>query len=157
MRSPVRLALLFLPLLLLTSHAQRGGDPIERIREAEIKADLFALAGDPMRGREGGTLDELTASAWIAERARQAGLQPAGDNGTYFQFFPLERYRVSPSSVVTLGGKALRMGRDVVPDNTVLADVDAPVVVAQADALSGMALAGKALVVKYVPPPAPAA
>ena len=41
MRSPVRFALLFLPLLLLTSHAQRGGDPIERIREAEIKADLL--------------------------------------------------------------------------------------------------------------------
>lgn len=110
-----------------------------------------------MRGREGGTLDEMNASMWIAERARQAGLEPAGDNGTYFQFFPLERYRVSPSSVVTLGGKTLRMGRDVVPDNTVLADVDAPVIVAQADALAGVAMAGKALVVRYVPPPAPAA
>ena len=51
-----------------------------------------------MRGREGGTLDEMTASVWLAERAREAGLQPAGDNGTYFQFFPLERFRVSPSS-----------------------------------------------------------
>ena len=48
-----------------------------------------------MRGREGGTLDEMTASAWVAERAREAGLLPAGDNGTYFQFFPLERFRVS--------------------------------------------------------------
>ena len=73
----------------------RNPDPIDRIREAEIKADLFALAGDAMRGREGGTLDEMTASVWVAERARAAGLQPAGDNGTYFQFFPLERFRVS--------------------------------------------------------------
>ncbi|MEX2661105.1 MAG: hypothetical protein WD227_04205 [Vicinamibacterales bacterium] len=102
MRSPSRLSLLVLPLLLVTSSAQRGGDPIEHIREAELKADLFALAGDDTRGREGGTLDELTASAWIAERARAAGLQPAGDNGTYFQFFPLERFRVSASSSVTL-------------------------------------------------------
>ena len=53
-------------------------DPIDRIREADLKRDLFALAGDEMRGREGGTLDEMTASMWIAERARQAGLQPAG-------------------------------------------------------------------------------
>lgn len=137
--------------------AAHAADPIDRIRQDELKADLFTLAGDAMRGREGGTLDEMTASMWIAERARQAGLLPAGDNGTYFQFFPLERFRVSPSSVVSLGGKALRMGRDVVPDNTVLADVDVPVVMATADALAGLTLTGKALVVRYVPPPAPAA
>src|SRR6188508_528398 len=117
----------------LTGAGAQQQAPIDRIREADLKADLFTLAGDAMRGREGGTLDELTASMWIAERARQAGLQPAGDNGTFFQFFPLERFRVSPSSSVTLGGKVLRMGRDVLPDNTVLANVDAPVVVAQAD------------------------
>src|SRR5204862_1474922 len=117
---------------------------------------LFALAGDAMGGGEGGTLDELTASAWIAERARQAGLLPAGDNGTYFQFFPLERFRVSASSPVAIGGKTLRMGRDVVTDNTVLASVDAPVVVAKAEALASLDLAGKALVVRYVPAaPAP--
>jgi hypothetical protein len=85
--------------------AQRANDPISRITEADIKRDLFALAGDEMRGREGGTLDEMTASVWLAERAREAGLQPAGENGTYFQFFPLERYRVSASSPVTIGGK----------------------------------------------------
>ncbi len=87
------------------------------------------LAGDDMRGREGGTLDEMAASVWLAERAREAGLQPAGDNGTYFQFFPLERYRVSASSPVTLGGKKLVMGKDVVPDATLLANVDAPVAI----------------------------
>ncbi|MEO5898449.1 MAG: M28 family peptidase [Vicinamibacterales bacterium] len=161
MRSPVRFALLFLPLLLLTSHAQRGGDAIERIREAEIKADLFALAGDDTRGREGGTLDELTASAWIAERARAAGLQPAGDNGTYFQFFPLERFRVSASSSVTLAGKALRMGTDVVTDAVVLAHVDAPTVLLNQEVLSsseggklaGMRLQERVVVVRYVPAP----
>jgi hypothetical protein len=141
-------------------------DPIERIREAEIKQDLFTLAGDAMRGREGGTLDEMTASAWVAERAREAGLVPAGDNGTYFQFFPLERVRVSASSTVSLGGTALRMGRDVVPDMPVLATVDAPIVVAPADTIPAAAPAngqappaparpewkGKVLVVRYPTP-----
>lgn len=126
-------------------------DPMTRIREAEIKADLFALAGDDMRGREGGTLDEMTASMWIAERARQAGLQPAGDHGTYFQFFPLERYRTSAGSQVTLGGAKLVMGRDVVIDAPVLADVDAPVVTATAESAATAGAAGKALVVRYVP------
>ena len=126
-------------------------DPIEKIREADLKKDLFALAGDAMRGREGGTLDEMTASAWVAERAREAGLQPAGDNDTYFQFFPLERMRVSASSTVTLDGKALLMGRDVVPSNTVGARVDAPITVAAGDSLEGLVLKDRALAVRYAP------
>src|SRR6478736_10567804 len=129
----MRFATLGLVLTLALTGAQGSSD---RIREGDLKADLFALAGDAMRGREGGTLDELTASAWVAERAREAGLVPAGDNGTYFQFFPLERVRVSASSTVSLGGTALRMGRDVVPDMPVLATVDAPIVVAPADTIS---------------------
>ena len=134
----------------LASVAVQGAqDPIDRIREADIKADLFALAGDALRGREGGTLDELTASAWVAERAREAGLQPAGDNGTYFQFFPLQRFRVSASSQVAIGGKALRVGRDVVTDTTVLADVDAPLIVADADALAGLDLKGRAVALTF--------
>jgi len=126
-------------------------DPIDRIRESEIKADLFALAGDAMRGREAGTLDELTASAWVAERARAAGLQPAGDNGTYFQFFPINRLRVSASSTVTLDGKALRMGTDVITDQLVAANVDVPITVADGDKVDGLALKDRGLVVRYAP------
>jgi hypothetical protein len=126
-------------------------DPIDQIRDADLKRDLFALAGDAMRGREGGTLDEMTASAWVAERAREAGLLPAGDNGTYFQFFPLERSRVSASSTVMFDGKPLRMGRDVIPDNAVLANVDAPVTIAAAEALDGLTIKDRVLVVRYAP------
>jgi len=137
--------------------AAQAPDPIERIREADIKSDLFALAGDAMRGREGGTLDEMTASAWVAERAREAGLLPAGDNGTYFQFFPLERFRVSAGSTVTLDGKALRMGRDVLTDAIVVANVDAPLTVAPDNkdskdgTFDGLTLKDRVLVVRYAP------
>ncbi|HEX5216889.1 MAG TPA: M28 family peptidase [Vicinamibacterales bacterium] len=141
----------------VTVGSAQKSDPIEKIRESEIKDDLFTLAGDAMRGREGGTLDEMAASVWVAERARAAGLLPAGDNGTYFQFFPLERFRVSASSTVTLGGKKLVMGRDAVTDGTVLANVDAPVIVVSPDALTGADLKDKTLVVRYAPPAAPAA
>jgi len=158
MPSTTRLAFVLVPLLVVTGYAQRGRDPIDRIREDEIKADLFALAGDATRGREGGTIDELSASAWLAERARAAGLLPAGDNGTYFQFFPLERFRVSAGSSVALAGKTLRMGRDAVTDAIVVAQIDAPAIVASAealtadDAIAALALKGRALVVRYVPP-----
>jgi hypothetical protein len=162
MRSAARLLLFFLPVLFVAPHAQRARDPkdpIDRIREDEIKADLFALAGDPTRGREGGTIDELSASAWLAERARAAGMLPAGDNGTYFQFFPLERLRVSASSSVALAGQRLQMGKDVVTDAIVLAHVDAPVIVATSealaspDALAALGLKDRALVVRYVAAP----
>ena len=122
--------------MLLTAGA-RGQDPIERIREGEIRDDLFTLAGDAMRGREAGTVDEMAASVWLAERARAVGLQPAGDNGTFFQFFPLERMRVSTASVITLGGKPLQMGRDVIVDAPIVATVDAPVVTLAAETLTG--------------------
>jgi hypothetical protein len=131
-----------------------GQDPIQRITEADLRGDLFALAGDATRGREGGTLDELSASAWLAERARAAGLEPAGDNGTYFQFFPLERFRVSSGSRVALAGHVLLMGTDVVPDNAVLANVAAPIVVAadaSPEALGSLRLDGRALVVRFAP------
>ena len=144
--------------LVLTIGAIGAGsqDPIDRIREADLKNDLFALAGDAMRGREAGTLDELTASAWIAERARAAGLQPAGDNGTYFQFFPIERLRISTTSTVTIDGKALGMGRDVLPDATIAAAVDAPITVADGDNVEGLALKDRVLVVRYAPAEPPA-
>jgi len=129
----------------------RTADPIDRIREGDIKSDLFALAGDAMRGREAGTLDELTASAWIVEHARAAGLQPAGDNGTYLQFLPIERLRISTTSSVALDGKPLAMGRDVVPDATIVGNLDAPVTVADGDSVDGLALTDRVLVVRYAP------
>ena len=146
--------LLTVILVVIAAGAGSAGtqDPIDRIRESDIKEDLFTLAGDAMRGREGGTLDEMHASMWLAERARAAGLQPAGDNGTYFQFFPLERFRVSPGSVVEVAGQRLRMGRDVIVDAPVLAHADATVVIAQPDALTGLDLKNRVLVVRYAPP-----
>ena len=52
------------------------------IRQQDIKTDIFEMAGDHFRGREAGTLDELKAAAWLADKARAAGLRPAGDDGT---------------------------------------------------------------------------
>jgi hypothetical protein len=70
------------------SRAADAPPGLAAIREADLRRDMEALAGDAMRGREAGTLDELRASAWLAERARAAGLEPAGEDGTYFQFWP---------------------------------------------------------------------
>ncbi|SET80096.1 M28 family peptidase [Hymenobacter actinosclerus] len=93
------------------------------IKEADLRRDLFALAGDKYRGREAGTLDELRASSWLAEQMRAIGMQPAGDDGTYFQWFQLRRTRLTPASTLSIGGRALRPGHEAV----VVAPVDAQV------------------------------
>jgi hypothetical protein len=97
------------------------------LREDDIRRDLFALAGDAMRGREAGTADELRASMWIAEQLAKAGLEPAGDDGTWFQLFPLRRATQSANSRVSLGGQALTLWRDVAVLGLSGADLDAPV------------------------------
>lgn len=126
---------------------------LDAIREDELKADLFALAGDHFRGREAGTLDELRASAWLAERARAAGLAPAGDDGTYFQFWPMARVRPSTSTTVRVDQTAFPLHTDAVILSLGAAAVDAPLIdggdlraAARAD------VAGKAVVVQITKP-----
>ncbi len=97
--------------------AQPAPPALAAIRESDLRRDLFAMAGDSMRGREAGTLDELRAAVWTAERAREAGLKPAGDDGTYFQWWPMRRVRLVPerSTIAATGAAPLVWGRDVVP------------------------------------------
>ncbi|WP_461088275.1 M28 family peptidase [Spirosoma gilvum] len=116
----------------VTSQAQskttQTANAASAIKESDIKRDLFALAGDHFRGREGGSLDELKASAWIADQLRAMGLQPAGDDGTFFQFFHIQRTRITETSRLTIGTHALTHGQDAFILAPAIASVDAPLV-----------------------------
>ena len=93
---------------------------MREIREADLKRDLYAMAAPAMRGREGGTNDELRASMWVADQYKKIGLAPAGDDGTWFQWFIITRTRVSvPASRVTIGGQTKGLYGDVIPLATV--------------------------------------
>lgn len=90
------------------------------ITQADIKRDLFAMASPAMRGREGGTIDELRASVWVAEQYAKIGLVPMGDNGTWYQWFNMVRTRVSSvASSASVAGRALGVFRDITPYNVV--------------------------------------
>ena len=90
---------------------------IQAIREQDLKRDLYALAGDEMRGREAGTLDEMRASMWLAEEMRKIGLQPHGEGGSWFQWWNMRRTRISTR--VELGDASaasrLRLWTDITP------------------------------------------
>ena len=90
------LLLCSLPVLCITTNAQTtkmvAPPPgLSAIRLEDIKKDMYDLADAHFNGRSAGTLDELKASMWLAEKFRSIGLKPAGDDGTYFQFFSMWR------------------------------------------------------------------
>src|SRR5947208_1045105 len=86
------------------------------IREVDLKRDMYALAGDEMRGREAGTLDEMRASMWLAEEMRKIGLKPDGEGGSWFQWWNMRRTRVSnTSSSVKIGARTLALWTEIAP------------------------------------------
>jgi hypothetical protein len=128
---------------------------LELIREDQLRADLTLLAGDAFRGRATGTVDELRASAWLAEQARSAGLEPAGQDGTYFQFWPLKQVRSSASTVVSVGSTRLELGTEVLALSLQSARVDAPIVMGgdgSPETLARLDLADKAVVLEMKKP-----
>ncbi|MGI4761385.1 MAG: M28 family peptidase [Janthinobacterium lividum] len=126
------------------------------IKEADIKRDLFALAGDHYRGREGGTLDELKASVWLADQIRATGMLPAGDDGTYFQWFNLQRTRLSKSSTLRIGSHEIKLDQDGLVTAPTNASVNAPLVyvgTGSAAELAKVDIKGKAVAVQIAGAP----
>lgn len=83
------------------------------IRTEDLKIDLYALADAHFNGRSAGTLDELKAATWMAEKYRQIGLQPAGDDGTYLQYFTLWRNLLADNSSIEINHTLLTLWKDV--------------------------------------------
>jgi len=102
---------------------------ISAIKEADLKRDLYAMADDSMRGREAGTVDEMRASMWLADQFRAIGVKPKGLDGTYFQWWNMQRTRVSTiASSVTLDGKPLALWTEISPTANLGGDASAQTV-----------------------------
>lgn len=54
-----------------------------------IQADVAYLAADAREGRAAGSPGFDQAAEYVAERFKKLGLEPAGDNGTFFQRVPM--------------------------------------------------------------------
>ena len=125
---------------------------IQTIREQDLRTDLFAMAGDAMRGREAGTLDEMRASMWTADQLRKIGLEPLGEGGTYFQWFNVRRTRVSTvGSSVRIGGKPFALWTDITPASNTVGDVVATTVFAGDGSDSTVDVRGRVAVVMLRP------
>jgi hypothetical protein len=61
------------------------------IRAAEAGGHVDALADDAFEGREGGSRGGRAAAAYVVEHLTAAGLEPAGDDGSFYQAFGSRR------------------------------------------------------------------
>jgi hypothetical protein len=67
-----------------------------------------------MQGREAGTEGHMRGTAYIERELRRMGLEPAGDNGTFFQNVPFIARRFSPSASLSFDGGTLTAFQDYV-------------------------------------------
>lgn len=78
------------------------------ISAEDILEHITYLASDELVGREAGTADEAKAANYIANYFRDFGLEPAGDDQTYFQEFTINTAILNnPHSTDTTGEKRL--------------------------------------------------
>ena len=90
-------AVTLVALLRGTPPVRAGNDAAEdastTIRPEAIRAEMQFLADDLLEGRGTGTRGHEIAAKFMASQFEAMGLEPAGDNGTYFQTVPLRSIR----------------------------------------------------------------
>jgi hypothetical protein len=90
------------------------------ISAADLMSRLYIFADDSMMGREVGTEYHLKATAYIEREVRRLGLQPGGDNGTYFQNIPVFTHPLAQDNTITVDGRTFKARTDYIPrDNSV--------------------------------------
>lgn len=117
----MKLALLLSTLMLaasLPAHASNASaSRLKEISDPDTRAwwrATEALSSDAMEGRDTGSAGYDRAARLVANRFEAAGLQPAGDHGTWFQTFRLNDLRVTvPGTHIAVGGKPLRLLYDL--------------------------------------------
>lgn len=92
--------------------AERPGMTHADITAQDLKTRLYIYADDSMMGREAGTDGNVKATNYIAAQARQMGLVPAGDNGTYFQTIGMVEESLDTTSTLEAGATTLNAMRD---------------------------------------------
>jgi Zn-dependent M28 family amino/carboxypeptidase len=105
------------------------------IDEARLRSHIATLASDFFEGRGPGTRGDLMATTYVAGAFASMGLEPAGDNGTWFQNFDLNRYSTAANATFAVEDEIWRQGEHVMmisrrSDGSDLNLKDAPLVFA---------------------------
>jgi Zn-dependent M28 family amino/carboxypeptidase len=88
-------------------------DPEALISVSDLQRHIETLSDDSFRGRAPGSEGGQKTLNYLATEMEAAGLEPMGENGTYFQTVTLAEATLSPESRLTI-----KNGEDVVLDTT---------------------------------------
>ena len=102
---------------------------------AALRGHMDFLSDDLLEGRAAGTRGYNIAAAYVATNFERLGLEPAGDDGSFFQHYPLIESKLQPGTgevAINRGGasESLEFERDFMMGGSYLnerADVTAPV------------------------------
>lgn len=89
-----------------------GPPTVAEITASDLMTRVYKFADDSMMGRQVGTIYNDMGTAYIESEVRRLGLQPAGDNGTYFQKLPLYTRNLDSTSTVTVDSTVFKAGTD---------------------------------------------
>ena len=92
----------------------------ESIAKEDLKADLFFLAGDSLRGRLTDTEENRAAADFIASRFERLGLKPVGPGNSYFQPYNLVTATLGDPNTLEVStgdssGRRLHAGQEFYP------------------------------------------
>jgi hypothetical protein len=127
-----------LPLLLAPTAAAQAPKPLEAAAETITEQDVIrhirVIADDSMLGRDTPSRGLDLTAQYVADRFKALGLTPGGENGTWFQRYPITRRHIDAEhSVVSLASgretgrasfaAAARYLQGTVPDGPVTGNV----------------------------------
>lgn len=105
-------------LLLASVASTAGAQDANHVDPAKLNAHIAALADDSMGGRGPTTPGEEAAVTYVADQFKAMGLEPAGDNGGWFQIVPINRFLQDGPATLTAkaGGENLtfQRGADII-------------------------------------------
>ena len=83
------------------------------ITPADLSTRLYLIADDSMQGRESGSLGDWKTAEYVASEFQRLGLEPAGENGSWFQTVPFVVFRPDSLTRIVAGSTVLHHGSDL--------------------------------------------
>jgi hypothetical protein len=105
----------------------QAGPTTAAIAPSDLMSRLYVFADDSMQGREAGTRGNVLGTNYIAREMERMGLQPGGENGTWFQTVPIFIATIDTTRTLTVDDASLAYGRDYLPFHAVNGGRNLPV------------------------------
>lgn len=98
-----------------TAPAQVAHRDTSVLSEAALKELLYHFADDSMLGRTARAGGHERAVLFLARELERAGLEPAGENGSYFQTVPLVWRSIDTATTIAVSATPLKLLDDFIP------------------------------------------